>query len=90
MFELYLITKPNQNLLEIVVQVTQCGVTMVQLRDKNISDEEMIAQAMLLRDSIPKDIPIIINDRLSVARKVPRWVVPLAPLMGISYPNTHN
>jgi thiamine-phosphate pyrophosphorylase len=70
MFTLYLITKPHQNLLEIVVQATQSGVTMVQFRDKNINDRQMIAQAKLLRQHIPKDIPLIINDRLSVAYEV--------------------
>lgn len=70
MLNLYLVTKPHQNLIQIVEQTTKSGVTMVQLRDKDISDNNMLEQAMLLRQHIPDDIPLIINDRLSVACEI--------------------
>ena len=44
------------------------GVTMVQLRDKHASDESMIAQATRLKALLEgSGVPLIINDRLSVA-----------------------
>ena len=44
------------------------GVTMVQLRDKHASDEAMIAQATRLKALLEgSGVPLIINDRLSVA-----------------------
>ena len=47
------------------------GVTMVQLREKNISDEEMIQIGYKLKDLCQKyRVPLIINDRIDVALKL--------------------
>lgn len=44
------------------------GVTIVQLRDKRASDEQMIAQAKRLKAVLAgTGVPLIINDRLQVA-----------------------
>ncbi|MCL7929956.1 thiamine phosphate synthase [Halomonas llamarensis] len=44
------------------------GVTMVQLRDKHASETTMIEQAKRLNAILkPKNVPLIINDRLNVA-----------------------
>ncbi|ATH76856.1 thiamine phosphate synthase [Vreelandella hamiltonii] len=44
------------------------GVTLVQLRDKQASDEAMIAQAKRLKEVLAgSGVPLIINDRLNVA-----------------------
>ncbi|TVP49730.1 MAG: thiamine phosphate synthase [Halomonas sp.] len=44
------------------------GVTIVQLRDKHASDEQMIVQAKRLKTVLSgSGVPLIINDRLKVA-----------------------
>ena len=70
MLELYLVTKPQSDLLDVVGQAITGGVSIVQLRDKSCSDEELIQQALQLQQILPKDVPLIINDRLSVAQTV--------------------
>jgi len=70
MLELYLVTKPQSDLLDVVGQAITGGVSIVQLRNKSCSDEELIQQALQLQQILPKDVPLIINDRLSVAQTV--------------------
>lgn len=69
---LYLITDPGlcagHGLIETVVAAVRGGVTMVQLRDKQASDGEMIDQARRLKAALAgSGVPLIINDRLTVA-----------------------
>lgn len=69
---LYLITDPklceNHGLVETVAAAVRGGVTIVQLRDKHASDDEMIQQARQIRQAIAgSGVPLIINDRLEVA-----------------------
>lgn len=69
---LYLITDPSlcegQGLVETVAAAVRGGVTVVQLRDKHASDDEMIQQARRIKQAIAgSGVPLIINDRLEVA-----------------------
>lgn len=69
---LYLITDPGlcagRGLTETVVAAVRGGVTVVQLRDKHASDGEMIDQARRLKAALAgSGVPLIINDRLTVA-----------------------
>ncbi|WP_346796636.1 thiamine phosphate synthase [Halomonas sp. Bachu 37] len=69
---LYLVTDPDlcrgHGLESTVAAAVRGGVTMVQLRDKHASDTEMIAQAIRLKEILEgSGVPLIINDRLSVA-----------------------
>ncbi|WP_249978940.1 thiamine phosphate synthase [Vreelandella olivaria] len=69
---LYLITDAelcrDYGLEQTVEAAIQGGVTIVQLRDKHASDEQMIAQAKRLKGLLAgSGVPLIINDRLSVA-----------------------
>ncbi|QTP57497.1 thiamine phosphate synthase [Billgrantia antri] len=69
---LYLVTDPElcarQGLVETVVAAVRGGVTVVQLRDKQASDGEMIDQARRLKAALAgSGVPLIINDRLAVA-----------------------
>ena len=70
MLALYLISKPTINLQEIVLQAILGGVSIVQLRDKECSDQVMIDQAISLQQILPNNVPLIINDRLRVAKHV--------------------
>lgn len=54
--------------LWVVGQAIAGGVSSVQLRDKTLSDESLLQLAILLQQLLPQNIPLIINDRLSVAR----------------------
>ena len=53
---------------DVVLAAVAGGVTMVQLRDKDASDAQLIECAVSLRRTLaPLDIPLIVNDRLGVA-----------------------
>ncbi|PMR77360.1 thiamine phosphate synthase [Billgrantia endophytica] len=69
---LYLVTDPGlcarHGLVETVVAAVRGGVTLVQLRDKHASDDELIDQARRLGLALAgSGVPLIINDRLNVA-----------------------
>ncbi len=69
---LYLVTDPRlcarYGLVETVVAAVRGGVTIVQLRDKQASDGELIDQARQLKTALAgSGVPLIINDRLAVA-----------------------
>lgn len=68
----YLITDPSlcaeRGVVETVVAAVRGGVTLVQLRDKHVSDAELIDQARRLKAAlVGSGVPLIINDRLAVA-----------------------
>lgn len=71
-WKLYVITDPNlpkgRNLEDVVRQAVEAGASVVQLRDKTASDEELTRLAKrLLSIMRPKGVPLIVNDRLEVA-----------------------
>ncbi|WP_158774238.1 thiamine phosphate synthase [Cobetia sp. L2A1] len=69
---LYLVTDPalcaRRGLEATVMAAVRGGVSVVQLRDKHVSDAEMIVQAKRLKALLDEyEVPLIINDRLEVA-----------------------
>ncbi|MDK4274858.1 thiamine phosphate synthase [Corynebacterium accolens] len=71
---LYLITDPKlaggrDNVVPIVQEAVRGGATVVQLRDKEASDEEVEATARELM-KVLGDVPLFINDRAEVAARV--------------------
>ncbi|WP_458526278.1 thiamine phosphate synthase [Onishia taeanensis] len=69
---LYLVTDAElcarAGLIDTVLGAVRGGVTMVQLRDKSASDDELTAQARTLMTALEgTGVPLIINDRLEVA-----------------------
>lgn len=71
---LYLITDPKlaggrDKVIPIVQEAVRGGATVVQLRDKEASDEEVEATARELM-KVLGDVPLFINDRVEVAAKV--------------------
>ncbi len=69
--ELYLVTDrsslEDETLYEAVEKALQGGVTCVQLREKDLSTDEMIEEAKELLDLCHQyDVPLIINDRIDV------------------------
>lgn len=70
-WKLYVITDPapNRDLLRTVLAAVQGGADVIQLRDKTLSDPELTKLAeSLLEITRPQGVPLIINDRLSVAK----------------------
>lgn len=69
---LYLVTDAtlcgDTGLEKTVAAAVSGGVTLVQLRDKHASDAQMVTQAKRLKALLAgSGVPLIINDRLSVA-----------------------
>ncbi len=60
----------NQTLYEQLEDALIGGVTCVQLREKNLSEEDFIQEAAEIRELCRKyNVPLIINDNLNVAIK---------------------
>lgn len=60
----------NQTLYEQVEQALEGGVTIVQLREKNLSEEEFIKEAVQMKNLCHRyGVPLIINDNVDVALK---------------------
>ena len=60
--------KPGETLVSVTEELLKAGVTCVQLREKHMSDEEILTEASLLKDLCDRyQVPLIINDRVQVA-----------------------
>lgn len=58
----------SQTLMQQIEAALQGGITMLQLREKKISPEKFLAEAIAVKKLTDKyNIPLIINDNLSVA-----------------------
>lgn len=61
--------KEGETLEDVISILLQNGVTCVQLREKNLSDEEFLREAISLKPLCRKyGVPLIINDRVDIAR----------------------
>ncbi len=75
-WKLYVITDAKlvtggQTLEDVVRQAIAGGADVIQLRDKNVSDGELCVIARkLLFITRPAHVPLIVNDRANVAKKV--------------------
>ena len=74
-YKLYLVISESdcrgRNFLEVAEQAILGGVDIIQLREKNDSTETFIRKATLLKKLTEKyQIPLIINDKLQIAKKV--------------------
>jgi thiamine-phosphate pyrophosphorylase len=71
---LYVVTDPaltpEERLVEMCVAAVEGGATLVQLRNKQASDDELLRQAIELRAALlPLGVPLVVNDRVPVARQ---------------------
>jgi thiamine-phosphate pyrophosphorylase len=58
----------GRSVADVVAAAVRGGVTLVQLREKSLSDAEVIASARTLREVLaPHGVPLLINDRVEVA-----------------------
>lgn len=70
---LYLVTDAamtaDYGLIQTVCDAIDGGVTMVQLRDKQASDDTLYQTACALKEAINGRVPLVINDRVRIAKK---------------------
>lgn len=69
---LYLVTDQgsagSRTVADVVAAAVQGGVTCVQLREKQLTTRDFVAQAMAMKALLqPHGIPLVINDRIDVA-----------------------
>lgn len=69
---LYVVTDPAltppDRLVDMCLAAVRGGATMVQLRDKQATDDDLLQQALALRDALaPHGVPLVVNDRVQVA-----------------------
>lgn len=74
-FSLYLVTDRNflkgRRLSEVVEDAIKGGVTLVQVREKDISTREFYKVALEVKEVTDKyKVPLIINDRIDIAQAV--------------------
>jgi thiamine-phosphate pyrophosphorylase len=60
--------KENQSLSDAVKEAVNGGATMIQLREKNMSDDEQKKEALLIKDSC--NVPLIIDNNIEVCKAV--------------------
>lgn len=75
MLKVYLVTDNGQlkgrDFFDVVEESLKGGVTLVQLREKNIASREFYEKALKLREITKKyNVPLIINDRVDIAMSV--------------------
>ena len=56
-------------LIDTVCAAIDGGVTMVQLRDKHADDETVYRTACALKEAINGRVPLVLNDRVAIAKK---------------------
>jgi len=71
-FSLYLVTGRDQchkkDLLDVILEAVRGGVTVVQLREKELNTRELVDMARRIKQLlVPFEVPLIINDRADVA-----------------------
>ena len=72
-YSLYLVTgrTPEDNLVDVVRRAVQGGVSVVQIREKEMDAREFVALAQAVKAALaPHGVPLIINDRVDVALAV--------------------
>jgi len=63
------LVKPR-SLIKVIELAIEGGASVIQLRDKNASDEEMIALGLEILKLTAGRIPLIVNDGVNVARAI--------------------
>jgi thiamine-phosphate pyrophosphorylase len=58
----------GRDLVSLVARAVEGGVGIVQLREKDLPDDELRALLDRIRDSVPPDLPLVVNHSSRVAR----------------------
>jgi thiamine-phosphate pyrophosphorylase len=72
MYDLYLVTDEKlclgRDISYVVKEAVKGGVTMVQLREKELATKDFLIRALQLKELLFKyNVPLIINDRVDIA-----------------------
>lgn len=63
--------RQGESLKTVVEELLRAGVTCVQLREKQLSDRELLREAAELKEVCSRfQVPLIINDRPEIAREI--------------------
>lgn len=65
---LYLVTEPRDDLDAVVTAAVDGGVTLVQVRDKHASSDQLAADVRRLRERLAGRVPVVVNDDVDAAR----------------------
>ncbi|TCJ00356.1 thiamine phosphate synthase [Aeromicrobium sp. IC_218] len=66
---LYLVTEPRDDLDAVVTAAVDGGVTLVQVRDKHASGDQLAADVRRLRERLSGRVPVVVNDDVDAARQ---------------------
>ena len=70
--------KPGETLVSVTEELLKAGVTCVQLREKHMSDEEILTEASLLKDLCDRyQVPLM--EKISLLAGVPIMLKKLLP-----------
>lgn len=74
-YSLYLVTDRSlscgRSLAQVVEEAVAGGITCVQLREKDCSTRQFVAEGLALQKILtPQNIPLIVNDRIDVAMAI--------------------
>lgn len=62
--------RPDQRLAQVVEELLKAGITLVQLREKNVEDDFFLREAVEIKELCSRyHVPLIINDRPDIARR---------------------
>lgn len=57
----------GRDIVDVVMAAVKGGVTMVQYRNKNDPMNDILAEAAMLKEWLPDDVPLLINDHVDAA-----------------------
>ena len=70
----YFVADPSccggRDIVDVVMMAIQGGVTMVQYRNKHDPMNDILAEAAMLKEWMPENVPLIINDHIDAAQAV--------------------
>lgn len=58
----------GRDLIAIVAEAVRGGVDLVQVREKDLPDDELRALVQRIREVVPTEVPLVVNSSLRVAR----------------------
>ena len=71
---IYFVADPSlcgeRDIVDVVMMAVKGGVTMVQYRNKHDPINDILAEAAMLKEWMPEDVPLLINDYVDVAQAV--------------------
>ncbi len=65
---LYVVSpEPDKNVIDRIITAAKCGADIIQIRSKLLNEEELIQKVSYIKEHIPEDVLIIVNDYPDIA-----------------------